>query len=106
MRNLKISTMSLASVFLLIFFTGCKKDNSEVKPDPKPIVTEELLGYQIVADLANPANDIPYRLFHFSLSGNEIMATMDGVQSRRMRTIKITGNRFTFDSDGDGKIVY
>jgi len=105
MKNL-VKTIKIGSVILLTTLTACKKNKDEVKPDPKPIITEELINYQMVVALRNPANDIPARLFHFTKSGSEVTATMDGVQSRRTRTIKVIDNRFIFDSDADGKIVY
>lgn len=99
-------TMTAALVMLLATFDACKKDKEATKPEPKPVTTEELVGYQIVVAFKSPEENVPPRLFHFARSGDEIMATMDGVQSRRVRPIKVTDNRFTFDSDGDGKIVY
>jgi len=98
--------MTIASLMMLISIVGCKKNSNETKPEPKPITAEELLGYQIVTLFSSPAKNVPPKLFYFAKSGNEIMATMDGVQSRRIRAIQVTDNRFTFDSDGDGKFVY
>ncbi|WP_316814216.1 hypothetical protein [Pedobacter heparinus] len=100
------TTHIVASILLLISFTACKKNSNEPKPEPKPIITDELVGYQIVVAFKSPAANVPPKLFHFAKSGNEVMATMDGVQSRRIRAITVTDNRFTFDSDEDGKFVY
>ena len=99
-------TIILALMILLIAFTACKKNNNGLNPEAKPITTEELTGYQIVVGFSAPGNNVPAKLFYFTRSGDEIMATLDGVQSRRIRAIKVTDNHFTFDSDGDGKIVY
>lgn len=98
--------MTMASLMILITFIACKKNSNETKPEPKPITADELLGYQIVTAFSSPAKNVPPKLFHFARSGNEVMATMDGVQSRRIRAIKVIDNHFTFDSDADGKFVY
>lgn len=105
MKNLT-RTITMASMMILITMAACKKNSNETKPEPKSIKTEELLGYQIVAIFNSPAKNVPPKLFHFAISGNEVIATMEEVQSRRIRAIKVTDNHFTFDSDGDGKFVY
>jgi hypothetical protein len=106
MKTPKTKAAAACIFILLLSFMACKKNSNEPTPEPKPIIADELLGYQIVTVFSSPANNVPARLFHFAKSGNEVMATMDGVQSRRIRAIEVTDNRFTFDSDGDGKIVY
>jgi len=100
------NTLKMLTLLLIVAFTACKKNNNETKPEPKPITEDELVGYQLAVAFSSPAHNVPPRLFHFAKVGDEVIATMDGVQSRRARSVKVTDNRFTFDSDGDGKIVY
>lgn len=103
MKNLR-STIAVALVLSLVLLAACRKNSDQVKTEP--ITKEELLGHQITSVLELSAGALSVRLFHFTQSGDEIMATMDGVTSRRSRAIKVSDNRFTFDSDNDGKIIY
>jgi hypothetical protein len=101
MKNLKI-TKKLLPLLLLVVFASCKKDKN-TEPESAPISTDELLGHYITLTING---DPSLRLIYFNKEGNEVKATLDYVNARRVQTVNLTDNTFSFDFGGDNQKVY
>lgn len=93
------------TLILLLAFASCKKDGA-VKPGPDAnttVTSGDLLDYSIVAYLNV---DEGLRLFYFNKDGNDIKATFDAVNARRILTANVVNNTLVFDLNGDGSVIY
>jgi hypothetical protein len=102
MKTLKL-TLSIFALFLITFI-GCKKEKNE--PQNTALTIKELLEYNIRWILMDPDNKSNIRILYFNKVGSELKATLDGVDTRVVQTIKLVENGFTFDLNGDGTVVY
>jgi hypothetical protein len=90
----------LMLVFMLITaFAACKKGGGD-EESSTPITTEDLLNQYITIEL-NTAPSL--RILYFAKDGSDVKGTMDIADVRRIQTVKVNGNSFTYDRDGDGK---
>lgn len=97
--------MSILALFL-ITFTACKKEKNNPEPENTTVTAEDLLGYNIRWILLDPDSKYNIRILYFNKVGNEIKATLDGIDSRIIQTINLVENGFTFDLNGNGTVVY
>lgn len=102
MKILKL-TLGILALFLIIL-TSCKKEKNV--PQNTEVTVEDLLEYNIRWIAVDPDDKYNIRILYFNRVGNEIKATLDGVDSRRVQTINLVENGFTFDVNGDGTVVY
>ena len=87
-------------LLLLVTFASCKKDKIN-EPETTQITADDLLGHYITSTLNANAG---LRLIYFSKEGNVVKATQDQVSARRVQTVNIVDNTFTFDLDADAKV--
>lgn len=104
MKTLKL-TMSILALFLITFI-GCKKEKNEPEPENTAVTTEDLLDYQMYWVLEDPDGNSNLRLLYFTKEGNEVKATLDGIVSRNIITIKLENNVFKLDLQDNGSVVY
>lgn len=104
MKTLKI-TISILALFL-ITLSSCKKEKNEPKSEDTTVTAEDLLNYQMFWALLEPDKTISLRVLYFEKVGNEIKATLDGIVSRNIKTIKIENNSLVFDLNENGSVVY
>ncbi len=89
MKNIKLALSAM--VIFLIAFTSCKKEKNEV---PNTTVTaEDLLSYQMYWAFIEPDKTENLRLLYFTKVGENVTATLDGITSRVIKTIKIVENK-------------
>lgn len=96
MKTLKITSLLL----LLLSFMACKKEK-----DNSTIQANELLNYQLVVTLQSPTNT-NLRLVYFTQNGNEITATLEGLNVKKTQMVVIKNDSFTFDELGNGNTTY
>lgn len=88
---------------LLASMAACgKKDKEEIRPDA-PVTAESLLDHYVTIVISGSPS---LRIIYFNKVGNEVKGTLDIVTSRRVQTINVVNDSFSFDTDGDGKKVY
>ncbi|MES2454970.1 MAG: hypothetical protein V4594_05505 [Bacteroidota bacterium] len=103
MKNLKI-TLQMLTLLLIVTLASCKKDNGTApEVEATPIATDELLGHYITLTING---DPSLRLLYFSKEGNEINATLDYVNARRVQTVNLADNTFSFDFESNNQKVY
>jgi len=99
MKTLKF-VVSFAAIVLLLF-SSCKKE-----PVNTTVTTEDLLDYQICWFLTSPDRTENLRALYFTKTGTEIQATLDGITSRVIKTIKVEDNTLILDLNDNGSVVY
>jgi len=104
MKTLKliISTLTL----FLITFTSCKKEKNNPEAENTTVTAEDLLGYQMFWIVTDPDGNSNLRLLYFTREGNEVKATLDGIVSRNIITVKLENNIFKLDLQDNGSVVY
>jgi hypothetical protein len=104
MKTLK-PTLKAFTLILLLAFASCKKDGA-VKPEPvdnTPITSAELVDYNIAISLSS---ELGLRIIYFNKDGNDIKATFDAVNARRIFTVNLVNNVWTMDLNGNGSTIY
>jgi len=87
-------------ILFLVIMTSCKKDK-----DNSTIAASELSTYQLAVTLKKQTGT-DLRVFYFTQNGNEIIATLEGLNIKKTQTVIIKNDSFTFDELGDGNITY
>lgn len=103
-----MKTLKLICIFsfLILLTISCKKDEEPKKID-KLINTEDLLGYQMYWALQfNGGGDSYLRLMYFEKTGNTIKATIDGINTRAIKEVKIENNVLSIDLNNNGSVMY
>lgn len=93
------------TLLLLLAFASCKKDGT-VKPgsiDSTPIKSAELIDYNVAISLSA---ELGLRIIYFNKDGNDIKATFDAVNFRRIFTVNVVNNVWTLDLNGNGSTIY
>lgn len=107
MKNLK-PILQACSFILLLTFASCRKD-SVVKPGPDPVLNNtpvtaaDLVDYNIPIQLSS---DEGLRIIYFSKDGNDVKATFDAVNVRRIFTVNVVNNVWVMDLNGNGSTLY
>jgi hypothetical protein len=110
MKKLKKLSNLLLLISMLSVFTSCKKDNTS--PDSnensenidKGITKEEMLDYYIVTE--RKSGDKKLGVLYLTQENNSIQMTMHGKGYLRTKELTIANSTFSFDMDGNGKLVY
>lgn len=104
MKTLK-PLLKAFTLIMLLAFASCKKDGA-VKPEPvdkTPIASAELLDYNIAISLSS---ELGLRIIYFNKDGNDIKATFDAVNFRRIFTVNVVNNVWIMDLNGNGSTIY
>jgi len=102
MKILKL-TLGILTLFC-ITLTSCKKETKA--PENTSVKAEDLLGYQMVWFLTEPDGTQNLRLLYFDKEGDVVKATLDGITSRIIKTVKLDQNIFKLDLQENGSVVY
>lgn len=109
-------TLFSYSVILLSVFSSCKTetvepiiDNEEPEEEepviPINAVNNDLLDYFFTIELEGSSNNL--RILYFQEQENDdILAILDGVDSRRGQVVNVQDSIFQFDVNGDQAFVY
>ncbi len=109
-------TLFSFSVILLSVFSSCKTetvepniDNEEPEEEepvtPINAVNNDLLDYFFTIELEGSSNNL--RILYFQEQENDdILAILDGVDSRRDQVVNVQDSIFQFDVNGDQAFVY
>lgn len=103
-----MKTLKIISLLLIILsISACNRENNEPETINTNISAEDLLGHQMYWALQfDGGGDSYLRLMYFEKTGNTIKATIDGINSRAIKEVKVENNILSIDLNNNGSVMY
>lgn len=103
-----MKTLKIISLLLIILsLSACSRESNEPETINTNVSTEDLLGYQMYWALQFDGGGDPYpRLMYFEKTGNTIKATIDGINNRAIKEVKVENNILSIDLNNNGSVMY
>ncbi|WP_034967579.1 hypothetical protein [Chryseobacterium sp. FH1] len=92
---------------LILSLSACNRENDEPETINTNVSAEDLLGYQMYWALQfNGGGDSYIRFMYFDKTGNTIKATIDGINNRTIKEVKVENNILSIDLNNNGSVMY
>lgn len=103
-----MKTLKIISLLLIVLsLSACNRENNESETINTNVSAEDLLGYQMYWALQFDGGGDPYlRLMYFEKTGNIIKATIDGINNRTIKEVKVEKNILSIDLNNNGSVMY
>jgi len=97
----------ISFLILILSLSACSRENNEPETINTNVSAEDLLGHQMYWALQfNGVGDSYLRLMYFEKTGNTIKATIDGINSRAIKEVKVENNILSIDLNNNGSVMY
>ncbi len=103
MKTLKI----ISFLLIVLSISACSRENNEPETINTNVSAEDLLGHQMYWALQfDGGGDSYLRLMYFEKTGNTIKATIDGINNRAIKEVKVENNILSIDLNNNGSVMY
>lgn len=100
-----VKMLMILSVFIFCYACDSHDDGSE-KPTPTAVTAESLNGYYVPYQDEDEEDNQRYRVIYFVKEDGIMKAYLDGQGTRRITPLIVNDNKFIFDPNGDGSVVF
>lgn len=107
MKKLQNIAKILMVISVFIGLTACdSNDDSNPTPSPKNVTAESLNGYYVPYQDETEEGNQRYRVIYFVKEDGTMKAYLDGQGTRRIAALIVNDNKFIFDSNADGSVLF
>lgn len=107
MKKLQNIAKILMVISVFIGLNACdSNDDSNPTPTPKNITAESLNGYYVPYQDETQEGNQRYRVIYFVKEDGTMKVYLDGAGTRRIAPLTVNDNKFIFDSNADGSVIF
>jgi len=107
MKKLQNIAKILMVISVFIGLNACdSNDDSNPTPSAKNVTAESLNGYYVPYQDETEEGNQRYRVIYFVKEDGTMKAYLDGAGTRRIAPLIVNDNKFIFDSNADGSVIF
>ncbi|MEG0916375.1 MAG: hypothetical protein RSF68_05125 [Myroides sp.] len=107
MKKLQNIAKILMVISVFIGLNACDaNDDSNPTPSAKNVTAESLNGYYVPYQDETEEGNQRYRVIYFVKEDGTMKAYLDGAGTRRIAPLIVNDNKFIFDSNADGSVIF